>query len=81
MLTKHMTQKGQRIDIAALLLTAILTAVAGEFKFIPFNGEAFRFSLGSITFFFLILIPAGRILLLTGLVTGFTASFIELLLK
>ena len=72
MLTKHMTQKGQKIDIAALLLTAILTAVAGEFKFIPFNGEAFRFSLGSITFFLLLLIrPAGS-LLLTGLVTGFT---------
>ncbi len=72
MLTKHMTQKGQKIEIAALLLTAILTAVAGEFKFIPFNGEEFRFSLGSITFFLLLLIrPAGS-LLLTGLVTGFT---------
>ena len=70
MLTKHMTQKEQKIDVAALLLTAVLTAVAGEFKLIPFYGETFRFSLGSITFFLLLLIrPAGS-LPLTGLVTG-----------
>lgn len=81
MLTKHMTQKGQKIDIAALLLTAVLTAVAGEFKFIPFNGEEFRFSLGSITFFLLLLIrPAGS-LLLTGLVTGFTVVIYRIVVE
>ena len=81
MLTKHMTQKGQKIDIAALVLTAILTAVAGEFKFIPFNGEEFRFSLGSITFFLLLLIrPAGS-LLLTGLVTGFTVVIYRIVVE
>ncbi|MCG7344972.1 sensor histidine kinase [Sporosarcina sp. ACRSL] len=70
MLTKHMTQKGQKIDIMALLLTAVLTAVAGEFKYIPFYGEAFRFSLGSIIFFLLLLIRPSGSLPLTGFVTG-----------
>ena len=81
MLTKHMTQKGQKIDIAALLLTAILTAVAGEFKFIPFNGEAFRFSLGSITFFLLLLIRPTGSLPLTGLVTGFTVVIYRIVVE
>ena len=72
MLSKHVTQKEYKIDAAALLLTALLTAVAGELKLIPFYGETFRFSLGTITFFLLLLIrPAGS-LLLTGLVTGLT---------
>ncbi|WP_252502793.1 sensor histidine kinase [Sporosarcina sp. Marseille-Q4943] len=72
MLNKHLTQKERKIDMTALLLTALLTAIAGEFKLIPFNGESFRFSLGSITFFLLLLIrPAGS-LPLTGLVTGLT---------
>ncbi|MFC5603923.1 sensor histidine kinase [Sporosarcina koreensis] len=71
-MNKNLTQKGYKIDVSALLLTALLTAVAGELKLIPFYGESFRFSLGSITFFLLLLIrPAGP-LPLTGLVTGLT---------
>ena len=38
------------------LVIALLTAIASEIKVIPFNGEDFRFGLGSITFFLLILI-------------------------
>ncbi|MCM3743517.1 sensor histidine kinase [Sporosarcina luteola] len=72
MINKQLTQKEHKIDTAALLLTALLTAIAGEFKLIPFNGESFRFGLGSIAFFLLLLIrPAGS-LPLTGVVTGLT---------
>lgn len=72
MWNKHSTQKVHTIDLTALLLTALLTAVAGELKLIPFNGETFRFSLGTITFFLLLLIRPVGSLLLTGLVTGLT---------
>ncbi|MCM3637244.1 sensor histidine kinase [Sporosarcina luteola] len=72
MINKQLTPKKLKIDLTALLLTALLTAIAGEFKLIPFNGEYFRFGLGSIAFFLLLLIrPAGS-LPLTGLVTGLT---------
>ncbi|KXH80649.1 sensor histidine kinase [Sporosarcina sp. HYO08] len=72
MLSKRLLSKDHKVDIVALLLTALLTAVAGEFKFIPFYGESFRFSLGSITFFLLLLIRPSGSLPLTGFVTGLT---------
>ncbi|WP_144460733.1 ATP-binding protein [Siminovitchia fortis] len=54
----------------ALILTAVLTALASEIKVTPFGGEAFRFGLGSIAFFLLILIWPPASLIRTGFVTG-----------
>ncbi|MFJ7935396.1 ATP-binding protein [Sporosarcina sp. NPDC096371] len=72
MLKKFFHQKLSRIDGVALVLIAILTAIAGEFKVIPFNGEVFRFGLGSIAYFLLILVRPASSLIRTGLVTGIT---------
>ena len=41
---------------SVLILTILITVIASEFKVIPFNGEDFRFGLGSAAFFFLLLI-------------------------
>ncbi|MFD1706091.1 ATP-binding protein [Siminovitchia sediminis] len=60
----------KNMDIIALILTATLTAITSEIKVIPFGGEAFRFGLGSITFFLLILIWPPASLIRTGLITG-----------
>ncbi len=57
-------------DRIALVLTALLTAVMSEIKVVPFGGESFRFGLGSITFFLLILIWPPASLIRTGFVTG-----------
>ena len=54
----------------AIVLTVLLTVLASEFKVIPFSGEDFRFGLGSITFFLLILIRPPASLLFTGSITG-----------
>jgi two-component system, sensor histidine kinase YcbA len=56
----------------SLILTALLTAIASEIKVIPFNGEDFRFGLGSITFFLIILIHPPVSLVRTGFFTGIT---------
>jgi two-component system, sensor histidine kinase YcbA len=63
----------------SLLLTALLTAFASEFKVIPFNGEAFRFGLGSITFFLIILIHPPASLVRTGFFTGLTVICFRIL--
>ena len=54
----------------SLTFTALLTALASELKVTPFNGEAFRFGLGSITFFLIILIHPPASLVRTGIFTG-----------
>ncbi|MFJ7972938.1 ATP-binding protein [Psychrobacillus sp. NPDC096389] len=54
----------------AIVLTVFLTVLASEFKVIPFSGEDFRFGLGSITFFLLLLIRPPSLLILTGSITG-----------
>ena len=61
-----------RSDGLYLVFIALLTAIASEIKVIPFNGEAFRFGLGSITFFLLILIRPPASLIRTGFITGLT---------
>ncbi|MER2089185.1 MAG: ATP-binding protein [Sporosarcina sp.] len=76
---KYFFQKLSRADGAALILTALLTAIASEIKVVPFNGEAFRFGLGSITFFLLILIRPPASLIRTGFVTAITVVCIRLL--
>ncbi|QUG43628.1 ATP-binding protein [Psychrobacillus sp. INOP01] len=54
----------------ALAITILFTVLASEFKVIPFNGEDFRFGLGSAAFFFLLLIFQPASFVLTGLLTG-----------
>ena len=49
-----------------------MTTIASEIKVVPFNGEDFRFGLGSVTFFLLILIRPPVSVIRTGLVTGIT---------
>lgn len=62
-----------RRDGIYLFVLAFITAISSEIKIIPFfNGEAFRFGLGSITFFLLILIRKPPFLVRAGLVTGAT---------
>jgi two-component system sensor histidine kinase YcbA len=58
---------------------ALLTAIASEIKVIPFNGEDFRFGLGSITFFLLILIRPSVPLIRTGFLTGITVICFRLI--
>lgn len=55
-----------------MFLIAILTAIAGEFKVMPFSWEPFRFGLGSATFFFLLLILQPKSYIRTGMITGIT---------
>lgn len=55
-----------------VIVIAVFTAVSSEIKIIPFNGEHFRFGLGSITFLSLILIRFPKSLIRTGIITGLT---------
>jgi two-component system, sensor histidine kinase YcbA len=55
-----------------MVLTAILTAFAGEFKIVPFSGEEFRFGLGASIFFLLLLLTSPNVYMRTGVVTGLT---------
>ncbi|MFF2754521.1 ATP-binding protein [Psychrobacillus sp. NPDC058041] len=55
-----------------MILTALFTMIASEIKVIPFDEESFRFGLGSVTFFLLILIWTPVSLLRTGFITGLT---------
>jgi two-component system, sensor histidine kinase YcbA len=51
---------------------ALLTTFASEIKVVPFEGEVFRFGLGSMAFFLLILIWSPSSLIRVGTVTGLT---------
>lgn len=62
---------------SALALTVLLTVIASEIKVIPFIGEDFRFALGTITFFFLILIRPPASLLTTGLIIGVSVTAVR----
>ena len=73
--SKHVNETGR----VGLIFTVLLTAISSEFKVIPFDGEAFRFGLGSMTFFLLILIHPPRSLIRTGVVTGITVVCFRLL--
>ena len=79
MLKKQFGRKFNRTDGIALVLTAVLTAVFGEFKVTPFNGEIFRFGLGSIAFFLLLLTRPPASFIQTGLVTGITVVCFRML--
>ncbi|QTD40047.1 HAMP domain-containing sensor histidine kinase [Sporosarcina sp. Te-1] len=60
----------RREEIMQMAVIALLTAFASEIKVIPFNGELFRFGLGSIAFFLYVLIRPPRLLIQTGILTG-----------
>ncbi|WHT48617.1 ATP-binding protein [Sporosarcina thermotolerans] len=62
----HMYQS----EAARIIFIALLTAITGELKVIPFAGETFRFALGGIVFFLLILIYPPKSVLRTGFVTS-----------
>ena len=72
MLNNFFSKSFARSDGLYLVFIALMTAIASEIKVIPFNGEAFRFGLGSIVFFLLILIRPPASLIRTGLITGLT---------
>ncbi|MBB4824674.1 two-component system sensor histidine kinase YcbA [Sporosarcina luteola] len=57
-------------ELIQMVVIALLTAFASEIKVIPFNGELFRFGLGSIAFFLYVLIRPPRSLIQTGIMTG-----------
>lgn len=61
-----------------LLFLALLTAIAGEIKVIPFNGEMIRFGLGSVTFFLLVLIRPPVSLLKAGFITGIIVALFRI---
>ena len=78
-ITKHVKGNFYKSGVASLIITALLTAIASEVKVVPFNGDAFRFGLGSITFFLLILIRPPVSLIWTGFVTGITVVCVRLI--
>lgn len=71
--------KWLKTEVIWVLLIASFTAISSEIKLIPFNGEHFRFGLGSITFLLLILIRQPRSIIRTGIVTGLTVVLFRIL--
>ncbi|MBB5171231.1 ATP-binding protein [Rummeliibacillus stabekisii] len=64
-----------------MLLIAILTAVSSEIKLSPFQGEPFRFGVGSITFLVLLLARKPKSVLKTGIITGITVVLFRLIIS
>lgn len=71
--------KWLKTEVIWVLLIASFTAISSEIKLIPFNGEHFRFGLGSITFLLLILIRQPRSIIRAGIVTGLTVVLFRIL--
>ncbi|WP_397536632.1 ATP-binding protein [Rummeliibacillus pycnus] len=67
-----MSSKWLKSETIWVSLIALFTAISSEIKLIPFNGEHFRFGLGSITFLLLILIRLPKSVIRTGVITGLT---------
>jgi two-component system sensor histidine kinase YcbA len=55
-----------------MILIAVVTAVAGEFKITPFSGDLFRIGLGSSAFLLMLLLGRHLSYVYTGVITGFT---------
>lgn len=70
-INKFFSKNLSRHESLYLILIGLLTAIASEIKVIPFNGEALRFGLGSITFLLFLLIRPPSSIIRTGLATGF----------
>lgn len=65
-------------EAVRIAFIALLTALTGELKIMPFAGETFRFALGGIVFFLLILIYPPVSMLRTGFVTAVTVVFFRI---
>ena len=65
--------------VSIMFLVALLTAFFSELKILPFDNAPFRFGLGSIIFFFALLIRPLPIFT-TGIVTAFTVVLVRTLL-
>lgn len=63
---------------SVLILIILVTVLASEFKVIPFNGEDFRFGLGSAAFFFLLLMFQPASFVLTGFLTGLAVVVVRI---
>lgn len=63
-----------------MLLVAVITAIAGEFKITPFSGEMFRIGLGSSAFLLFLLLMRQLPYLYTGIVTGITVLIFRTIL-
>lgn len=55
-----------------MILVAIVTAIAGEFKITPFSGEVFRIGLGSSAFLLCLLLMRHLPYIYTGIIAGIT---------
>jgi two-component system, sensor histidine kinase YcbA len=67
--------KNEKVQI---FLIALSTALAGEFKVVPFSGESFRFGLGSSVFFLLLLLMRRLSAVQVGVVTGLFVLFFRM---
>lgn len=77
---KFFSNNQNQANVFYIVLTALLTTFAGEFRFVPYEGDAFRFGLGSITFFLFILVrPPVVSLIRIGVVTGITVVCFRIL--
>ncbi|WP_240315634.1 sensor histidine kinase [Sporosarcina sp. PTS2304] len=70
--TKSIWRQCIQSETARIAFIAILTALTGELKIMPFAEETFRFALGGIMFFLLILIYPPASILRTGFITATT---------
>ncbi|MEW9700869.1 ATP-binding protein [Paenibacillus sp. SI8] len=59
-------------EILQMILVAIVTSIAGEFKITPFSGEVFRIGLGSSAFVLCLLLMRHLPYAYTGTITGIT---------
>lgn len=76
--TTHSLKKITKL-VGVMFSVAILTAIFSELKILPFENAPFRFGLGSIIFFFALLIRPLPIFL-TGIITAFTVVIARALL-
>ncbi|AIQ27436.1 histidine kinase [Paenibacillus sp. FSL P4-0081] len=65
-----MGQSILRMRVAQILLVAVVTAVAGEFKINPFDGDIFRIAMGSSAFLLFLLLMRQLPYISTGIATG-----------
>ncbi|ARD48517.1 sensor histidine kinase [Sporosarcina sp. P33] len=68
--TKSIWRRLSQSEAAKIAFITILTVLTGELKVMPFDGETFRFALGGIMFFLLILIYPPVSMLRTGFITA-----------
>ncbi|MBQ0138255.1 MAG: GHKL domain-containing protein [Kurthia sp.] len=70
-----------RSELIWIIFIALITALSSEIKLVPFSGENFRFGLGSILFFLLLLIRPPKNYLLTAFLTAFIIVSFRVMLQ